>query len=50
MHSHLPSTILARKGLAGRLELDMMGQEATHGLVTYVSGSFRSQQLTMDHA
>ena len=51
MHSHFMSTIFARKGFAGRLELDIMGHDAgPHGFVTYVSGSFMSQQLTMLHA
>jgi hypothetical protein len=51
MHSHLPPTILAKNGLAGRLELDMIGHEAgPHGLVVYVSGSVVSQQFTIDQA
>ena len=51
MHSHFMSTILAKKGFAGSAELDMMGHDAgPHGFVTYVSGSFMSQQLTMLHA
>ena len=50
MHSHLPPTILAIKGLAGSDELLMIGQFATQPWVTPSVGSFKSQQLVSPKA